>query len=585
MSEMINQNTQREFNGIARRRQAAFFLLIIGLVGWLGWLGQAEAAQVHNVRRISLGTGGVQANNSSYYAYLSADGRYAAFESWASNWNPGDPTPNKVDIFVRDTVADTTVQVTFGDDDSFHPMITADGRYVAFSSYAADLVPDDNNSHVWLRDGLDVFLYDRVANSLQRVSLNDKGEEIAGNSVGNITPDGRIIVFVSNGPNVIFGDANGARNSAIYLRDWRTGEIERITYGIESATAFPNGGFGAVHASHDGRYIAFSSDSSNLVPNDTNGVSDIFLYDRQMKTTTRISEPPGGGNANGNSHQVQISRDGRFIAFSSAASNLVPGDTNNANDIFLYTVQTGQIERVNLSNTGAQANAVSRDPSVCDDGRYVSYTSEATNLVPGDTNGERDVFLYDVARGETTVVSVNAQGQWGNGRAHRSYITDDCRIIAYATEADNVVPNDTNGERDIFALDIVLPADFSQSSVAVSGAVQPGGQLLYTYTLRNVGMETAVATFSAQIPSNTTYVPGSASGGTFQNGLVSWSGDLAAGSEYTVSFSVNIPAGLTDFALITNQATLTGDGNTYNLGRTLAVNGLETFLPLIGAGE
>lgn len=581
MSSEIHNQPQSTTQRPRRWLQAAVLLFFVGLVTWLS---PVAAADLQNVRRVSLGSGSVQADNSSFFVTTSADGRYVTFESWASNWNAADPRPNKVDVFVRDTVADTTVQVTFGDDDSFDPIITADGRYVVFNSYAADLVPGDNNSDVWLRDGLDLFLYDRVANTLQRVSLNDKDKEIDGNSLGTITPDGNLVIFASNGKQVLTNEANGLQRPALYVRDWRTGSISRVTIGIDAPNAFPNGAISGARASYDGRYIVYNADASNLVPGDTNEEGDIFLYDRNSGSTTRVSQPPGGGNANGRSFQADITQDGRYVIFKSFADNLVPNDANGEADIFLYTIASGDLQLVSLAHNGAQGNAEAKDPSICstDEMVLVTFTSEATNLVPGDGNGQRDIFMRDVLNGETTVVTINAQGEWGNGRAHRSYLSPDCTVVNYATEASNAVANDTNDARDIFAADIVQPADLSSSSVVISGSIAPGGTLTYTYTLRNSGGETAAAAFSATIPSNTSYVASSVSGASYSSGAVSWNGNLAGGATRTITFQTTINAGLTNFTLLSNSASLSGDGSTLMLNRVLAVNGMNTYLPIVG---
>ena len=140
--------------------------------------------------------------------------------------------------------------------------------------------------------------------------------------------------------------------------------------------------------SADGRYVAFISDASNLVPGDTNGVTDIFVYDRQTGTIERVSVAADGTQGNGGSCQPSISADGRYVAFSSYASNLVPGDTNGISDVFVYDRQTDTIERVSVAADGTQGNSYSWQPaSISADGRYVAFSSFASNLVPGDTNG------------------------------------------------------------------------------------------------------------------------------------------------------------------------------------------------------
>lgn len=567
-------------------------LIVVVLLAALALLLYARAqAGVQNVERVSVGSSGVEANRSSFYVHLSQNGRFVTFESWASNWAP-DGDVNFVDIFMRDRVANVTRKVTFShtgstaDESSFDPIITADGRYIVYNSYARNLVPHDDNGDIpFTREGIDLFLYDWNTGTNQRVSLNDQGEEINGNSVGTITPDGNYVIFASNGRNVIEGDSNPYSRAALYLRNWRTGEIERLTHGIDGQ--FPNGGIDLIHASYDGRYIIFRSEASNLVPGDTNGVADVFMYDRQTKTT-RIVSRPANGIANEHSSPGGITYDGQYAVFRSFASNLVPNDTNGEADIFLYETATGNISRVNLAPSGQQANHESKEPSICGNGRFVSFTSDATNLVPGDTNNQRDVFLVDLERNEVFVVTKNDQGEWGNGRAHRSFIAADCRTIGFSTEASNIIPDDTNGSRDLFVSEVTWPADFSQSSRGHEGGAAPGDTITYTFTLRNEGTETAVATFEDNLPANATYLSGSLSGGPTYHpaeNKITWSGELAGESEMTFSFAVTTPPGLTEFTIINNQAILTGDGQNYDLSTITVFNGLRTYLPLAAKNE
>jgi Tol biopolymer transport system component len=158
--------------------------------------------------------------------------------------------------------------------------------------------------------------------------------------------------------------------------------------------------------SADGRYVAFYSLATNLVVGDTNDVPDIFVHDRQTGETTRVSVASDGTQASGSSFLPSISADGRTVAFESGATNLVPGDTNGVTDVFVHDRQTGETARVSVGSDGTQANQVSYDPSVSADGRYVAFYSEASNLVPGDTNNEWDVFRHDRETGQTTRVSV-----------------------------------------------------------------------------------------------------------------------------------------------------------------------------------
>jgi Tol biopolymer transport system component len=186
------------------------------------------------------------------------------------------------------------------------------------------------------------------------------------------------------------GDTNN--NSDIFVHDRKTGTTERVS--VDSAGNQGNSFSEGASVSRDGRFVAFTSVASNLVPGDTNGRSDIFIHDRKTGTTERVSVDSAGNQGNTSSFQPSISRDGRFVAFRSLASNLVPGDTNNNSDIFVHDRKTGITERVSVDSAGNQANDSSSEPSISRDGRFVAFQSFDSNLVPGDTNGVLDIFVH-----------------------------------------------------------------------------------------------------------------------------------------------------------------------------------------------
>ena len=164
---------------------------------------------------------------------------------------------------------------------------------------------------------------------------------------------------------------------------------------VDSAGVEGNNGSWVPSISGDGRFVAFESYASNLVPGDTNLTVDVFVHDRQTGQTTRVSVDSAGVEGNGWSWPSSISGDGRFVAFESGASNLVPGDTNLTGDVFVHDRQTGQTTRVSVDSAGVEGNSVSQTHSISGDGRFVAFESAAYNLVPGDTNGRYDVFVHD----------------------------------------------------------------------------------------------------------------------------------------------------------------------------------------------
>ena len=226
----------------------------------------------------------------------------------------------------------------------------------------------------------------------------------------SISADGRYVAFSSDAPNLVPGDTNDALD--VFVHDRETGTTSRVS--VDSAGTQAEGVSGFTSISADGRYVAFGSRAPNLVPGDTNDALDVFVHDRTTGTTSRVSVDSAGSQAEGGSAFTSISADGRYVAFGSAAPNLVPGDTNDALDVFVRDRETGTTSRVNVDSAGTQAEGVSglgnRDSSISADGRYVAFGSDAPNLVPGDTNDAQDIFVHDRERGTTSRVSVDSAG-------------------------------------------------------------------------------------------------------------------------------------------------------------------------------
>jgi uncharacterized repeat protein (TIGR01451 family) len=550
---------------------------------------RSMAAEVADVERVSLGTGSVQGDKDSFYISLSSDANIVAFESFNTNWWADQTDINFVDIFIRDRTTDQTRKISVSpsgspaDQRSFDPKVSADGRYVSFISYATNLVPHDTNRHDYVDDGLDVFLYDRMTGILQRVTLDWEGEQIDANNVGFISPNAAYVVFVSPGDEVVQGDINSRRKSALYKRNLQTGAIERISKGVSGE--FPNATVVGPAASYDGRYIVYVADATNLVAGDTNGQRDVFLYDSVTQQTELISKPVSGGQSNGLSSRAVISADGRYIAFHSFATNLVPGDTNGQADIFVYDRLSGQLEIVSQSSSEVLSNGESKEPGICGNGRYVIFTSEATNLVSIPHNGQRQVYVRDRQLGETYLATVNTGGGMSNGRGHRGTLSADCKMVGISTEASDMIPNDTNGARDLFVGRIKIPADLSASSMTARGSFEPGQTITYTITLRNSGTEAAAAALTIPIPADTTYVLSSLAvvGGSYNGVLnrIEWNGNVSGEGELSFTYAVVIDAGVPDFTLITNEASLSGDGQIHTLESVGMVNGLKTYFPLV----
>jgi Tol biopolymer transport system component len=394
-------------------------------------------------------TAGAQGDAASQSPSLSADGRYVAFYSYATNLVSGD-TNAKPDIFVRDRQTGTTTLVSknsagaVGNDVSFSPFLSADGRYVAFYSIATNLASGDTNGFA------DVFVRDRNTGTTYMVSRNSAG--VQGDEASydpSLSPDGRNVTFHSFATNLVSGDTSGKWD--VFFRDRQAG----VTYRVSKSSAGAEGNDASTNPSFsaDGRYVAFDSYATNLVAGDANAVSDIFVRDRQAGTTTLVSKSSAGGAGDGDSSSPLISADGRYVAFESAATTLVSGDTNGKIDIFVRDRQTGTTTLVSKSSAGVGGDGDSYHPSFSVDGRYVVFTSAATNLVSGDTNGAYDVFVRDRNTGTTTLVSRNSAGTEGDGDSSDPSISADGRYIAFESDATNLLAGDTNGAYDVFVRD------------------------------------------------------------------------------------------------------------------------------------
>ncbi|MGB8861757.1 MAG: hypothetical protein WCC60_21055, partial [Ilumatobacteraceae bacterium] len=202
-------------------------------------------------------------------------------------------------------------------------------------------------------------------------------------------------------------------------------------------------------------YITYMSGATNLVTGDTNAVDDIFLYDRITAATTRVNVATGGAQVVGDhSTAPSVSNDGRYITFQTGAANLVPGDANGTNDIFLHDLVTGTTTRINLAPNGTEAvGGGSYSSAISADGRYITYESGATNLVTADTNNSVDVFLIDRSTGITSRVSVTSGGGQVGGASYRPRISADGRCISFASQSGDLVSGDTNTSTDVFVRD------------------------------------------------------------------------------------------------------------------------------------
>ncbi|HVS10121.1 MAG TPA: hypothetical protein VMS76_09630, partial [Planctomycetota bacterium] len=405
--------------------------------------------------RISVTPGGSVPNGDSLRPTVSTDGRYVAFESNAPDIAPGYAGWN---VFVRDRAASVNVVVSVdsggaqANGDSKVGAISADGRFVAFQSAASDLVGGDTNGVV------DIFVRDLQAGTTTRVSLDSSGVEGNGDSfIPAITPDGRFIVFLSLADNLVAGDANG--KSDVFVHDRLSGST--VVASVTPAGAVGNGNCGGIIYLHqgpsisaDGRFVAFQSLASDLVAGDTNGTFDVFVRDLVSGTTRLASVSSLGIQGNSASEDPAISADGRVVAFESFSWNLVPGDTNASYDVFAHDLQTGETTRLSLSSAGTQANEESGRPTISADGRFVAFDSRASNLIPDDWNGKDDVFVHDRASGATALASLSTSGLHGEKASWFPSISAGGRFVVFNSSARYLVIPDPMDWQDAFLRDL-----------------------------------------------------------------------------------------------------------------------------------
>jgi Tol biopolymer transport system component len=388
----------------------------------------------------------------SFRPWMSADGRFVAFDSDAGSLVPAD-TNGVRDVFLYDRATATTTRVSVGvhgaqsNGQSQRPTLSANGRYVAFWSAASNLVEGDTNGVT------DAFVYDRDAAVTIRVSVGPSGLQADGASARPvISADGAVVAFESAatnlGPPGLLNrpsDTNAVRDVFVY-------DVPSATTTRVSVTSDGKQGTGESvrpTISGDGRYVAFQSDAV-LEPGDTNAARDVYVYDRTTNATTRVSAAPGGNEGPGGSFSPSLSSDGRYVAFWSNSANLVDGDTNGAPDVFVGDREGGAIERVSVASDSTESDAPSSDPSISPDGRWVAFWSAATTLVPNDTNDLRDVFLHDRDTHSTALVSVASDGSQSDADSYSPNVAAGNGVVAFDSGATNLVRGDTNRGSDIF---------------------------------------------------------------------------------------------------------------------------------------
>jgi Tol biopolymer transport system component len=424
------------------------FALAVALLLLLPAAPSLGAGHDATTTRASLSAKGKQAKSGSIYPSISADGRYVAFESSARL--AGNDKNHESDVFVRDRIKGETKRVSRApggapaNDWSGYAAISGDGRFVAFTSAASNLVANDRNGKE------DVFIHDPATRTTERISVGVGGAEGNEDSAyPSISADGRFVAFVSAASNLVPGDTNGRID--LFVRDRALERTTRISLSSEGEQANADVEYLPPNAmSADGRYVAFNSTATNLVENDGNGKRDVFVHDRATKSTTRVSIASGGGEGDGSADFGSMSADGRFVVFESLATNLVPGDGNGWRDVFLHHLQTKTTVRVSVGSAGEEGDGDSGNATVSANGRFVAFDSWAPDLVAGDENDASDVFVHDRKKGKTKRVSLSVAAIPGNGDSDIPFLSADGRYVAFQSTATNLIDDDTNGVTDVY---------------------------------------------------------------------------------------------------------------------------------------
>ena len=422
---------------------------LAGAVAITGGFASPALAQIA-IERVDVDAAGKESKDGGFASGLSPNGRYVCFFSWSGELVPGD-TNADADVFVKDRTTGAIERVSIstsgeeGDDQSANGKVSFDGNLVVFQSNATNFFAGDSN------DRTDVFLRDRFAGVTECISVDSAG--VQGNAVSfqpAMSRDGRLIVFTSYADNLIPSDSNGKPD--VFIRDRVTGRTARVSV-RDGGNGGGNGESSSPSITDDGRFVAFSSFADNLVDGDTNGHWDIFVRDRNTDATERVSVDSSGAEGDGDSIGAMISAGGRYVAFSSDASNLVAGDTNDEADIFLHDRTTRITTRVSVDSAGRQVGADCYLGSISGDGRTIAFTSQGDDLVEDDTNGRIDVFVRDLDLGITERISLLADGSQADEFSESPYLSRDGQIVVFNSLASNLVDGDTNGYKDAFVVE------------------------------------------------------------------------------------------------------------------------------------
>ena len=415
------------------------------------------------VVRASVDAAGNAADAATDGVSISSDGLHAALVTAASNLVAGVTTVVN-NVFDKNLATGAVSLASTrnagvvhhgGNADSEAAAISADGRYVAFQSKASNLIPGDSNAVD------DVFLRDLTTGAITRVSADSDGSQTVGPSYApSISADGSYVAFMSWAGNLPGGGLGG-----VFRKDAATGELAVVSCNSDGELANAASMYPQISA--NGQYVVFESLASNLVPDDANGASDIFVKDLATGAVTRVNTDADGRESTGPASDPSISADGAYVAFVSAAADLLAGDTNGGADVFVKNLATGAIVRASVDSLGNQFDGAAQNPSLSGDGQVVVFQTNSGTLVAGDTTEK--IVAKDLIAGTLTLVSANSAGTPAAGNSYGAQVSADGRYAAFHSAAGNLVSNDADNWSDVFVKYIDLGAVF-QISAGSSGS-------------------------------------------------------------------------------------------------------------------
>ena len=461
----------------------------------LALLGVIVAAGVAAEPAIGLGAGGNKGNFDSSAPVLSADGRFVAWDSYATNLHPDAPDADTLtEVFIRDLATGVTTLVSRadgaggpkGDGWSLSASVSADGRYVAFESGAGNLDPDDTDS---MYEGCDVFVRDLLTNDTMFVSRASGAAGVGSNGHAGdpqISADGRFVAFSSEAMNLHPDDEDPYTD--VYVRDLQTHTTTLVSRATGPFGAKGNQSSAVPAISADGRRVVFTSAASNLGPDDPDTEYDVYVRDLDDDTTTLVSRGAGHGGVKGNDDSTgpTISADGGTVAFMSNATNLDPADGDFPNDIYVRDLAAGTTTLASRATgiAGAKGTESAFFPSLSADGGVVAFQT-LSNLAGEDPGTccwewERDIWTRDLQTHVTALVS-RASGAVtttkGNDWSQNPSLSDDASLVAFDTRATNLDPEDPDVATDVYVRDVpnFLTSLESRATPGFARYVRPKG--------------------------------------------------------------------------------------------------------------